>query len=160
MSLWKSRTTHFIRNEGDRLNSLRRHAAMILDDGVTWANWKLGNRAELVPFDGTARFGLVTVNFSTTDYLKLMLLTLVEQRDLKRISRIVLVDNCSRDGGREFCRLVADACPNVHLVENRFWTNHARGLRSGVSELVRLEKDIPAEQKSNVFLACDTDIIF
>lgn len=160
MNLWTSRTIHFFRNNGDRLNSLRRHAAEILDQGVTWTNWKLGNRAELVPFDGTARFGLVTVNFSTTQYLKLMLLTLVEQRDLGLISRIVLVDNDSRDGGRKFCRLVADACPNVHLVENRFWTNHARGLRSGLSELARLEKEIPAEQKSNVLLACDTDIIF
>lgn len=143
------------------MNALRRRAEMMADQAVTLARWKLNpKQASPAPFDGTVRFGLVTVNFSTTAYLKLMLLTLVEQRELSRISRIVLVDNDSRDGGRQFCRALASACPKVHTVENRFWVNHARGLRSGVAALARVEEGLPAAAESNVLLICDTDIIF
>jgi Glycosyl transferase family 2 len=134
---------------------------MLADQGATLARWKLGGKqAAPAPFDGTVRFGLITVNFSTTTYLKLMLLTLVEQRELSRISRIVLVDNDSRDGGKRFCRRLASACPKVHTVKNRFWVNHARGLRSGVAALARVEEGTPAAARSNVLLVCDTDIIF
>jgi hypothetical protein len=114
----------------------------------------------LEPFDGSARFGLVTVNFSTTHYLKLMLLTLVEQHELARLSRVIVVDNDSRDGGKRFCRNLADACPNIHLIEHRHWLNHGRGLRSGVAELERVEQGLLPSQRSNVLLVCDTDIIF
>lgn len=133
---------------------------MLLDQGFALTSRKLGAESQVLPFDGSARFALITVNYSTTRYLKLMLLTLTEQNDLTRLSRIVVVDNGSRDGGKPFCRRLASACAKVHLVENRAWLNHGRGLRSGVAGLNRVEKGLSLDNRSNVLLVCDTDVIF
>jgi len=52
---------------------------------------------------------LITVNYSTTRYLKLMLLTLTEQSSFQLLTNIVLIDNNSRDGGQRFLRKIAGA---------------------------------------------------
>lgn len=112
----------------------------------------------VVPFDGTPRFALICVNFSTTHYLKLMLLTLSEQDDLTPLHDVIVVDNGSRDGGQEFLRLLDASIPHVHVVFRRHRLHHAVGMRSGVRRLDRLNEhsSLPA----NVLLFCDADVIF
>ena len=141
-------------------NSLRRRVEQHVDQAWTLTRWKMHPRPLVAPFDGDPRFALLTVNFSTTRYLKLMLLTLCEQRDLHRIYRIVIVDNDSRDGGLPFLRRLAAGVDRVHLVEQRFFPTHARGLRRGVAFLDGCEASDPPDTASNLLLVCDTDIIF
>jgi glycosyltransferase involved in cell wall biosynthesis len=102
----------------------------------------------------------VTVNFSTTYYLKLMLLTLCEQEDLSTLSRIVIVDNDSRDGGVAFLEKLAASSARIHFLRNRFNCTHANGLRKGISHIEDIERNRPEESRSNVILVCDTDIVF
>lgn len=111
-----------------------------------------------VPFDGEARFALITVNFSTTRDLQLMLATLAEQHGLHRLCQIVVVDNGSRDGGGDFLRQLAERVPEVAAVHNRTRLNHARGLRSGLRRLDR--SDHVRGVEPNVVVFCDTDVIF
>jgi glycosyltransferase involved in cell wall biosynthesis len=116
------------------------------------------SHADVEAFDGDARFGMVSVNFSTTRYLKLMLLTLCEQRDLGLIHRLVVVDNGSRDGGPEFLRSLAMKVPLLDIVGHRFILNHARGLRSGARALDRV--GAADGHPPNLLLFCDSDVIF
>lgn len=124
-----------------------------------------------VPFDGEARFAIITVNFSTTAELRLMLATLIDQDGLDRVRRIVVVDNGSRDGGREFGRRLAREVDRIEFVSNRTRLNHARGLRSGLRRLDRLDSrdrqtkrpgaaNSEASAAPNVIVFCDTDVIF
>jgi Glycosyl transferase family 2 len=112
------------------------------------------------PFDGDPRLALVTVNFSTTKYLKLMLCTLAEQRDLWLLQQIVIVDNASHDGGVRFLRELADRVPRLHLVERRHTLRHANGMRAGVRALEALERTITPDERVNAVLFCDTDVVF
>jgi hypothetical protein len=57
-----------------------------------------------VDFDTEPQVALVTVNFSTTRWLKLMLLALCEQQNFALLSRIIVVDNGSKDGCQDFLR--------------------------------------------------------
>jgi hypothetical protein len=68
-----------------------------VDQAWTLARSKLERKDPVAPFDGDPRFALLTVNFSTTRYLKLMLLTLTDQNALSRVHPIVVVHNRSRD---------------------------------------------------------------
>jgi hypothetical protein len=111
-------------------------------------------------FDGAPRFALLTVNFSTTRYLKLMLASLLEQDRPDLLTRIVICDNRSRDGGLPFLRRLAAAVPKVHLVERRLLTSHARGMRACIRTLDGLDRDAPAHEAANVLLECDTDVVF
>ncbi|MBW2510009.1 MAG: hypothetical protein JRE81_15375, partial [Deltaproteobacteria bacterium] len=61
---------------------------MLADQAWTLGRWKLARTSAIESFDGQPRLALVTVNFSTTRYLKLMLITLAEQDDLGRIHRV------------------------------------------------------------------------
>jgi GT2 family glycosyltransferase len=67
------------------------------------------------PFNGEPRFALITVNYSTTRYLKLMLLTLTEQSSLQLLTNIVLIDNNSRDGGQRFLRKLAERTNRIAI---------------------------------------------
>ncbi len=154
------RMRHLSQLKGDRLNSLRRHLAMLGDQAVVLLRHKLVPPPAVEPFDGDPRFALITVNFSTTRFLKLMLLTLSEQRALALVHRLIIVDNDSGDGGLPFIRRLASCVPRIYLLENRRFPTHARGMRLGVSLLDDLEADIPPHQRVNLFLFCDTDIIF
>ena len=111
-------------------------------------------------FDGEPRFALLTVNFSTTRYLKLMLLTLTEQDALSRVHRIVIVDNRSRDGGLPFLRALDRRVDRIHLTGHRHFLNHARGMRSCVKALDRIERGEPTVPSANLLLFCDPDVVF
>lgn len=101
-----------------------------------------------------SQVALVVVNFSTTRLLRLMLATLVEQERLDLVSRIVIVDNGSRDGGLPFLRRLASEVDRIDLVERRRWLHHGPGLRAGLRHLDRVGD--PAEG----VLFVDSDVIF
>ncbi|MFI5047672.1 MAG: glycosyltransferase family 2 protein, partial [Acidimicrobiia bacterium] len=101
---------------------------------------RFGPSSHVPPFDGDPRLAMVTVNFSTTRYLKLMLCTLGEQRELWFLHRIVLADNGSRDGGLPFLRALDARVPRLHLVERRRRLTHAGGMRAGTRALGRHER--------------------
>jgi Glycosyl transferase family 2 len=139
-----------------RLDAVRRRSAMLVDR--TWA--RVPNRVtptRAVPFDGDARFALITVNFSTTRYLKLMLLTLSEQASLSRLGRVIVVDNGSRDGAESFLQRL-ERVPGVHVVRRRHRLHHGPAMRAGVRALDRI--DAGDVRPANVLLFCDTDVIF
>jgi hypothetical protein len=144
----------------DGPNRLRRYVEQRVDQAWTLARSMLEPATTVAPFDGDPRFALLTVNFSTTRYLKLMLLTLTEQNALNRLQRIVVVDNGSRDCGLPFLRALARRVDRVHLTEHRHFVNHARGMRSCVRALDRVEAGEPVAPPSNLLLFCDPDVIF
>jgi hypothetical protein len=153
------------RRRAELVNRIRRHLEERCDQLVTLARWKLQARRPAAPevaFDGPgqARFALLTVNRSTTRYLKLMLLTLCEQTRLDRIYRIIVCDNGSRDGGKEFLRRLAQACPRILLVELQRGTSHARGMRHAIAALRTAEAAVAPPRRANIWLFCDTDIVF
>jgi hypothetical protein len=117
------------------------------------------SRPQLSQLD-QARWAVCTVNFSTTRYLKLLFLTISEQHRLDLLTRIVVADNASRDGGDAFLRSLESRVPHLHLVENRHFLNHARGMRSALRRLTQLEEAVPAEDRCNLLLFCDTDVVF
>jgi Glycosyl transferase family 2 len=151
----------------DDLSSLvRRHVGMGLDEawvlGRHYVRRPFGRREprDVVPLDGSARFALVVVNFSTTRFLKLLLLTLAEQRGLGLVHRIVVVDNGSVDGGLQFLRRLATRSVRVELVERHHLFHHARALRAGVARLQAIDCGADAPDRCNVYLFCDPDVIF
>ena len=133
---------------------------MLTDQGMTLLHWKLTRPPEVPAFDGVPRIALIVVNFSTTYYLKLMLLTLCEQKQLDLVRRIIIVDNDSRDGGKAFLRKLSNSVERIELVEHAYFLSHARGLRAGVAKLPKIEAHLKSTEQSNLFLICDTDIIF
>jgi hypothetical protein len=145
---------------GDRVNALRRHGEQRVDQAWALARHRVGPRPDVVAFDGDPRVALVTVNRSTTRYLKLMLLTLSEQEHLEVLDRIVVVDNHSRDGGDAFVTALGETVPTVETVHNRSFLNHARGLRSGMRALERADAARPTDQRANIVLFCDPDVIW
>jgi hypothetical protein len=144
----------------DGPNRLRRYLEQRIDQAWTLARWRLEHVGPVPPFDGEPRFALLTVNFSTTRYLKLMLLSLTEQSALPQVHRIIIVDNRSRDGGVPFLRALAGRVDRVHLAEHSHFLNHARGMRACIRTLDRVETAGPAETPSNLLLFCDPDVIF
>jgi hypothetical protein len=89
-----------------------------------------------------------------------MLLTLGEQADLDSLTHIVVVDNRSRDGGLPFLRALSEEVDRVHLVANRRFLSHGRGMRRGIGELDRIEADLHPDERANLLLFCDPDVIF
>ena len=143
----------------DGINRIRRQVEQRVDQAWALTGSKLERGASVAPFDGEPRFALLTVNFSTTRYLKLMLLTLRDQDALSRVNRIVVVDNGSRDGGLPFLLALARRVDRVHLTEHRHFLNHARGMRSCVRALDRIEGAAPAVPPANLLLFCDPDVV-
>jgi hypothetical protein len=117
-------------------------------------------RRRVRPFDGDPRFAILTVNFSTTHYLKLLLLTLGDQHELGLVHRIVIADNDSRDGGRAFLRELSARVARVVLVEHQRFLNHARGMRGALRALDQIEAQVPDAERTNLLLFCDTDVVF
>jgi len=138
----------------------RRFAEQSADRAWVTTADRVTRRPPVEPFDGVVRYALVSVNASTTHYVKLMLCTLAEQSHLGLVQQVVLVDNRSRDGGAAFLRSLAGRAPRVHLVENRLFLNHARGIRAGLRALGRIERDVPEAERANVLLFVDSDVIF
>ena len=144
----------------EQFDKVRRRLEELGDQA--WAlSWSKLHRCQTVePFDGIPKFALVVVNFSTTRYLKLMLLTLAEQTPLELLKRIVIVDNYSQDGGARFLRRLADRVDLISLVENRLFLNHARGMRSGLTRLHELETHGDKKNCANIVISCDSDVVF
>lgn len=147
-----------LRLNKDSLNAVRRRLRQQFDQVWAWS-WKtLAPHRMAEPFTPPCRFSLITVNFSTTHYLKLMLVTLCEQTALQSLTNIVIIDNGSRDGGLEFLTQVSSRIDRIHLVKNRLNTTHARGLRLGINHLCRM--DAKGDDAGNALLICDADIVF
>jgi hypothetical protein len=121
---------------------------------------RLGPRQRVSPFDGDPRLALITVNFSTTRFLKLMLCTLAEQSELWFLQRVVIVDNHSKDGGLPFLRALAARVPRVHLVERHYFLNHAAGMRAGIRVLDRIDGAVRPDERAGILLFCDPDVVF
>jgi hypothetical protein len=136
----------------DRLNKARRHTEQRLDQAWALTAARLKPTGRVPRFDGDPRLGIVTVNASTTRYVKLMLLTLSEQEHVADFVReIVIVDNDSRDRGLAFLRALSDRVDPIRLVELRTFRNHARGLRAGLRALT---------SETNLVLFCDPDVVW
>ncbi|ESQ14190.1 MAG TPA: hypothetical protein DDY14_04685 [Chromatiaceae bacterium] len=144
----------------DQAYRARSRSEQLLDQAYAKTTRALFGGGLSVPYDGDTRFALLSVNYSTTGYLKLMLLTLAEQNGLDRIRSIIVCDNASKDAGLPFLRQLAEAVDRVILVENRWWTNHASGMRSALRALDSMDKKKPAIERANVLLACDPDVLF
>ena len=43
---------------------------------------------------------------------------------------------------------------------NRWFLNHARGMRRGLRLLDMVEADLPATDSANIVLSCDADVVF
>ena len=145
----------------DGLGAVRRRVGAAVDR--VWApTAKRVSRAERAHHrpDDEPRLALITVNFSTTTYLKLMLATLAEQRALALVRQVIVVDNASRDGGPPFLRVLADRAARVDLTERRRFLSHAHGMRAGVAALRRREHDLPHAARATHLLFVDTDVIW
>lgn len=130
---------------------------MAADRSVAVMRKRAGPAPVSVPFDGDPRLALVTVNFSTTRYLKLLLLTLAEQAQLGLVHRIVVVDNASRDGGAGLLDRLAARVERLHVVHRHRWLGHGPGMRAGVRALDRI--DGQATRPANLLLFTDTDVV-
>jgi glycosyltransferase involved in cell wall biosynthesis len=137
-----------------RFDQVRRHVEQRIDQAAALAYRRMTRVPQVPEFDGEVRLAIVTVNYSTTHWLKLLLLTLSEQEDLDRVFDIVIVDNGSRDGGRSLLRKLAACVPRIVLVENDRFLSHARGMRLGIRALDR------NASPANVILSVDADVIF
>jgi len=143
-----------------QVGRVRRYAEQRADQAVALTGRRLRTPLAVAPFDGEPRIAMIVVNRNTTRYLKLLLATLAEQDHLMLLERLVIVDNGSRDGGVPFLGQLATRCPRVELVENRHRLNHARGIRSGLRRLDRLDRSLPEAQRANLLLFVDSDVIF
>ena len=136
----------------DALGVIRRNLASAVD-GV-WAPMTKRLRPVhrgLHDPEADPRVALVTVNFSTTRYLKLMLATLSDQTALGLLSQLVIVDNGSRDGGVEFLRTLGDAIERATIVERHRFPTHAHGMRAGAAAV---------HADATHLLFCDTDVVW
>ena len=148
---------------GHVLDAVRRHTAMRVDQAwvLAWHHMdRVARRPPPEPFDGTVRIGLITVNFRSTRFLKLLLLTLGEQSAVDLVRRVVIVDNGSNERDVAFLRQLTNRVPGVELVERRHLLDHARGLRAGVRWLTIVDREDDTRESCNVLLLCDTDVVF
>ncbi len=149
-----------VRRRADLVGAVRRRVEQGVDQVVTRTRHRLGAPGAVAPFDGDPRLALVTVNFSTTRYLKLMLCTLGEQSALWFLQHVVIVDNGSRDGGLPFLRRLADRVPRVLLVERHHFPSHAAGMRAGIAAIDAADRTNPPDERAGILVFCDPDVVF
>jgi glycosyltransferase involved in cell wall biosynthesis len=139
----------------------RRKAGHIADRSAVRVSRPVRSYARLAPESGTS-LAVVVVNSSTTDHLRLMLATLAGQEGLDALlTDVVVVDNGSRDGGRDFAQRLAAEVPKVSTVQNRVVLTHAHGMRSGLRCLDRLDRQRPDPADRPPLVAfVDSDVIF
>lgn len=140
------------------VDKVRRHVTQRADQAYAIAARRLGPTSKAAPWDGDPRIALLTVNFSTTRYLKLMLLTLAEQEDLDLLKRIVICDNGSRDDAEPFLTELESRIECVRVTRNARPLSHARGMRSALGALREAEEE--GGERANILLFCDTDVLF
>lgn len=138
-------------------NKIRRRAEETADYFFIRAFYK---RAHAECYDNCPRIALVTVNFNTLHYLKLFLLTLTDSMvtDPGLLRRIVIVDNASKDGSRNFLHKL-EPVRRISIITNAAGQNHAKGLRTGIKYIDKMEKSASKDSKTNYYLVADTDII-
>ncbi len=149
-----------MRRRGDLVGAVRRRVEQRVDQVVTRTRHRVGAPEVVAPFDGDPRLALVTVNFSTTRYLKLMLCTLGEQSALWFVQHLVVVDNGSRDGGLAFLRRLAERVPRLLLVERHRFPSHAAGMRAGAAALDAVDRGNPPDERAGILVFCDPDVVF
>jgi GT2 family glycosyltransferase len=149
-----------LKAHGNSMRTLRRHAEEVVDQIAARSYHRLAPVPRVAPFDGDPRLALITVNFSTTHFLKLMLCTLGEQSELWFVQRIVIIDNHSRDGGAAFLRALETRVARLHVVERRHFLSHAAGMRAGVRALDCVERGLTPDQRAGLVLFCDPDVVF
>lgn len=141
------------------LNRFRRRGLQTLDQlGVRlYRPWTTATG--VAPWDGAPRIAVLTVNFHTTRWLKAMLLSLGEQDDAHALTDLVIVDNGSRDGGMPFLRALEQAHGKIHVLENARRQHHAGGMRAGLTLLETLDASRNPEERANICLFCDPDLL-
>jgi len=139
-------------------DKVRRHVLQRADQAFALTVRKLGPAPKTSAWDGDPRIALLTVNFSTTRYLKLMLLTLAEQNDLDLLKRIVICDNGSRDGAEPFLTELETQVDRVTVTRHARPASHARGMRAALRALREAEEG--EDRPANILLFCDTDVVF
>lgn len=137
----------------------RRQVSQRLDQGFALLSHRL-RPALRVTWHGKVRFALLTVNYDTTRYLKLMLLTLGELDHLDLLDRLVIVDQNSRDGGQSFLAGLAQRCSRCSVVHRRWWLHHAPGMRAAIGSLDDEDRSREKDQMPTVLLHVDPDVIF
>jgi len=145
---------------GVLLNSARRRLEEYLDQAAVRAAQPLRRRLPPSSFDGDARISVLTVSYNTLRLTKLMLLTLAESWCFPGLKYVVIVDNGSKDGSAQFLRRLAVGCKCVRLVEHRWPSSHASGLRCGMQFIGNLETALPENERTNLCLIVDSDVIF
>lgn len=140
------------------MDKIRRHVQQRTDQAVALPARRLGPAPTTPAWDGDPRIALLTVNFSTTRYLKLMLLTLAEQDDLDLLTRIVVCDNGSWDEPEPFLTELESRVERVTVTRHSRPLSHARGMRSALRALRQAETG--SERPANILLFCDTDVVF
>jgi hypothetical protein len=149
-----------LRGDPDSPHEFRRWTEQTVDQVWARGYQRLGPRKQIPSFDGEPTLAFITVNFSTTRFLKLMLCTLGEQSALGMVQHLIIVDNHSRDGGTTFLRSLASRVPRIHLLERRYFLNHAAGMRAGLRSLQGLERDDRPDERARIVIFCDTDVVF
>jgi len=142
------------------LNRVRRRTEQAVDQALILVSQRVVPKPATTPFDGAARVSVVTVSFNTLRLTKLMLLTLADCWLHAQPRKLVVVDNGSTDGSREFLRRLSVSSPILHVIENRGQSSHAHGLRCGIRHIESIEREISVTQRTNVFLIVDSDVIF
>jgi hypothetical protein len=142
------------------VNRLRRRGAQLLDQARVRVGRLRGKERLDVPWDGTPRFALLCVNFHTTDYLRLMLLSLCRQAHLDLLRQVIIVDNGSAPGDAGFFEALETSDSRITVVRNRKHRSHAGGMRRGLAVLDRLDREQPEAMRANLLLFCDPDVLF
>lgn len=107
-----------VATRADVVGALRRRASMSADRVFATAAKRV--RPPRLPSEGlTDGIALVTVNFSTTRCLKLMLATLADSGDLDLVDHLVIVDNASKDLPDALLTALERECPKVTVVRLR-----------------------------------------
>ena len=138
----------------------RRHTEQWVDQGIVIARRQAHRSSDVAAFVAPARFSLITVNFSTSAYLRLLLASLSDVDHLDRLVRLIVVDNGSKDDAESLLTVLEGSNLPVSIVRNRVWLSHARGMRKGLAALARAERDSQNVSESNVVLFVDTDVVF
>ncbi len=99
---------------------------------------------------------IVIVNYNTIDLLTLLLFSIFKNLGVKRISKIVIVDNNSLDGSKELLKELENQ-KLISLICNRKQKYHGPALNQGIKYLQNHAKEIENQYKYIWIL--DSDVV-